>query len=273
MPRNRCSEVSDIDAHRFLSPRIERHASLVSTNDEAMRRAREGHGGGVWIVADEQTGGRGRHGRPWTSPPGNLHASLLLIDPVPVAQTPELGFVAGLALACALRETLDGDARVKIKWPNDMLFEGAKLSGLMLEGSTLADGRFAVIIGIGVNCTHHPAGLSYPATSLAKIAGRPVGTAEVLARLVNQMSHWLGLYGMGRNFALIRQQWLGMAAGIGEPIIVDIGTRKVAGSFTSIDGRGRLIVETPDGPSLIEAGDVFLPGASPAVPSTENPEL
>ena len=273
MPPSRCSEVRDIDAQRFLIPRIERHASLVSTNDEAMRRAREGHGGGVWIVADEQTGGRGRHGRPWTSPPGNLHTSLLLINPVPVAQTPELGFVAGIALAHALRDTLGGDARIKIKWPNDMLFDGAKISGLMLEGSVLADGNFAVVIGMGVNCAHYPASLAYPATSLQEIAGRPVGTAEVLARLVNQMSHWLGLYGMGRNFVLIRQQWLGMAAGIGEPIIVDIGTRKVAGSFTSIDGRGRLIVETPDGPSLIEAGDVFLPGASPAVPSTENSEL
>ena len=272
MPPNRCFDVTDFDAHHFLRPRIERHASLVSTNDEAMRRAREGHGGGVWIVADEQTGGRGRHARPWNSPPGNLHASLLLINPTPVAQTPELGFVAGVALAHALRQTLCGENRINIKWPNDMLFEGAKVSGLMLEGSTLADGRFAVVIGIGVNCAHHPANLAYAATSLAQIEGHPVSTAEVLARLVNQMSHWLGLYGAGRNFALIREQWLGMAAGLGAPIIVDIGGRKVAGSFTSIDGRGRLIVETPDGPSFVEAGDVFLPGAGPALPSPQIPQ-
>ena len=252
--------MSDFDASSFLTPRIERHQSLVSTNDEAMRRAREGHDGGVWIIADEQTGGRGRHGRPWTSPPGNLHASLLLINPVAVAQTPELGFVAGVALASALRDCLGGDDRLKIKWPNDMLHDGAKLAGLMLEGSTLADGRFAVVIGIGVNCASHPGDLAYPATSLSQIAGTGIGAAEILARLVNQMNHWLGLYGKGRNFALIRQQWLALAAGLGSMIMVDIGGRKVAGCFNSIDPRGRLILETPDGHSFIEAGDVFLPG-------------
>ena len=88
-----------IDANAFLAPRIERHASLGSTNDEAMRLAKDGHPGNVWVVADEQTGGRGRQGRVWSSPRGNLYASLLLVDPAPVARMPELGFVAGVALA------------------------------------------------------------------------------------------------------------------------------------------------------------------------------
>ena len=92
-----------LHAAQFLKPTIERHKSLVSTNDEAMRLARDGHPGGVWVTADEQTGGRGRNGRVWNSPPGNLHASLLLIDPAPVAQSPELGFVSGVALANARR--------------------------------------------------------------------------------------------------------------------------------------------------------------------------
>ena len=223
-----------------------------------MRRAREGHGGGVWITADEQTGGRGRTGRVWHSPPGNLHASLLLVDPCPVAQTPELGFVAGVALAQALREALGGDDRLKIKWPNDMLFEGAKLSGLMLEGAQLADGRFAVVIGIGVNCIAHPENLAYPAASLAKIASRPIPAAEVLARLANRMNHWLGLYAAGRNFALIRQHWLDLAAGVGKAIEIVQGNHHVQGIFSTIDDFGRLVVATPDGPETIAAGDVFL---------------
>ena len=250
-----------IDAASFLAPRIIRHASLVSTNDEAMRLAREGHGGGVWVVADEQTGGRGRHGRAWSSPPGNLHASLLLIDPAPVVRAPELGFVAGVALAQALRETLDTLA-VKIKWPNDMVVEGAKLSGLMLEGSTLADGRFACIIGFGVNCASHPAGLSYPATHLDAIAGRGIAPGEVLARLSRNMGHWLGLYQRGGNFALVRETWLSMAAGLGGPLRVRTASAALDGIFRTIDEKGRLVL-VHDGATIhVEAGDVFLPSVS-----------
>ncbi len=235
-----------------------------------MRRAREGHGGGVWIIADEQTGGRGRTGRHWHSPPGNLHASLLLVDPCPQAQTPELGFVAGVALAHALREALGGDGRLKIKWPNDMLFDGAKLSGLMLEGSQLPDGRFALVIGIGVNCIAHPENLAYPATSLAKIAARPIPAAEILARLAKSLNHWLGLYAGGRNFALIRQNWLEMAAGLGQPIEIALGSHYVRGIFSTIDDFGRLVVATPDGTQTVAAGDVFLKPPLPPGSFSEN---
>ena len=247
-----------LDASRFLAPKIEHHISLASTNDEAMRHARQGHPGGIWITADEQTGGRGRTGRTWHSPPGNLHASLLLIDPCPVGQTPELGFVAGVALAQALRAALGGDEQLKIKWPNDMLHGGAKLSGLMLEGTQLASGRFAVVIGIGVNCLHHPGNLAYPATSLARITGHDVPAAEILARLASSMNFWLGHYAQGRNFAQIRTNWLAMAAGIGEPIEIATGGHHVQGVFSTIDEFGRLIVATPDGTRTLAAGDVFL---------------
>ena len=247
-----------LDAASFLAPKIEHHRSIGSTNDEAMRRAREGHGGGLWVSADEQTGGRGRNGRVWSSPPGNLYASLLLINPAPVPRLPELGFVAGVALACALREALGGDRRLQIKWPNDMLFEGAKLAGLMLEGTQLPDSRFACVIGMGVNCATYPENLAYPATSLSEIAGRNVPAPEILARLASAMNHWLGLYAQGRNFAAIRRQWLEMAAGLDRPIEISQGDSHISGIFSTIDALGRLIILTSDGPQTIAAGDVFL---------------
>ena len=253
-----------IDAAAFLAPRIIRHACLASTNDEAMRLAREGHGGGVWVVADEQSGGRGRHGRSWASPPGNLYASLLLLDPAPVARTPELGFVAGVALAQALRETARTDA-IQIKWPNDMVFAGAKLSGLMLEGAQLPNSRFATVIGFGVNCASHPDDLAYPATHLDAIAGRRIAPGEVLARLARNMDRWLGLYQRGSNFALVRETWLSMAAGLGGPLQVRTAAATLQGDFQTIDEKGRLVLVREGATIHVEAGDVFLPSVSPVL--------
>lgn len=225
-----------------------------------MRLAHTGHSGDVWVVADEQTGGRGRNGRVWASPSGNLHASLLLINPAPISRSPELGFVAGVALATTLRETLDGDERLKIKWPNDMMYDGTKLSGLMLEGAQLQNGRFACVIGIGVNCTTAASGLAYATTSLSDIVARPVIAADIFSRLAANMNHWLARYDQGRNFAHVRTCWLQMAAGLNQPIVIANGERHITGTFATIDAIGRLILTTPDGPQTVAAGDVFLTG-------------
>ena len=253
-----------IDASTFLAPRIERHASLGSTNDEAMRLARGGHAGNVWVVADEQTGGRGRQGRVWFSPKGNLYASLLLVDPAPVARMPELGFVAGVALAQAIRATLGGSDGVEIKWPNDMVAHGAKLAGLMLEGAGLADGRFACVIGFGVNCASHPdgpgrpGGLPYQAQHLDALAGRAISPAEILARLSFKMTEWLGLYNRSDNFAAVRETWLSLAAGLGGPLRVRAAGGDLHGIFQTIDASGRLVLAKDGTTTHVDAGDVFL---------------
>ena len=121
-------------------------------------RARSGDPGRLWIVASTQTKGRGRHGRVWSSPPGNLHASLLLIDPAPRHKVAELGFAVGVAALLGLREILTKDQSLAIKWPNDLLYGGAKLAGILLESAVLPDGRLACVAGIGVNCGWHPCG-------------------------------------------------------------------------------------------------------------------
>lgn len=247
---------------RAGSIRVERFTTLGSTNDEAMARARAGEPGPLFIVAESQTGGRGRHGRVWTSPPGNLYASLILTDPSTIAVAPQLGFVAGVALAIALRDLLDGDERLRLKWPNDVLFAGAKLAGLLLESTTTPQGRLVCVIGFGVNCRSHPNDLSYPATNLGAVAGRSVAPEDVLAALGPSFDAQLSCWDRGAGFATLRSAWLAFAAGLGDTITVQSFSRTVTGTFSSLDPTGRLLVETAEGRVAIDAGDLFLHGAT-----------
>jgi BirA family transcriptional regulator, biotin operon repressor / biotin---[acetyl-CoA-carboxylase] ligase len=238
--------------------RLTHHAELGSTNDEALSIAAAGDAGRLWIVADEQTKGRGRHGRQWSSPPGNLYASLLLIDPAPAHKAPELGFVAGVALFHALRGVLGSDPLLCIKWPNDILYAGAKLAGILLESTQLKGGGLACVIGIGVNCCSHPAPALYPATDLAEIGTLLSHREDVLLRLSECFVHWLGVWDQGRNFDAIRAAWLNHAGGIGMRISVSTPSGPRDGIFETIDANGRLILNV-DGEMLnLEAGDVFL---------------
>jgi BirA family biotin operon repressor/biotin-[acetyl-CoA-carboxylase] ligase len=233
--------------------------SVGSTNEEAMRLARDGDPGRLWLVAREQLQGRGRRGRSWSSPPGNLYASLLLIDAAPSEHLPELGFVAGVALVRALRDILGNDPRLGLKWPNDILFDGAKLSGILLESSVLPGGRTACVAGFGVNCRSHPATLPYAATDLATIGTILDAPEDVLSRLSDAMARSLETWATSGGFAEIRAQWLKSALGLGEPIRIALGTTHLSGVFESIDSRGRLILRQGTNTRAIEAGDVFLP--------------
>ncbi|MBV1706719.1 MAG: biotin--[acetyl-CoA-carboxylase] ligase [Hyphomicrobiales bacterium] len=252
---------------------IEHHQRLGSTNDEALRRAREGARGPLFIIADEQFAGRGRHGKVWQAPPGNLNISLLLTNPAPVAQLPELGFVAGVAVHGALCETLR-DAQVtaalKIKWPNDIVHHGAKLSGLMLEAHQVQHGVQACIIGIGINCRAIPDGLPYGATHLAALAGRAVEAAEVAPHLIAALGREIALHGGGAGFAGIRQRWLARAAGLGTMVSVDTGSARRSGIFQTIDMHGRLVLVMDGVEARFDAGDVFLnPSANTATSRKE----
>src|SRR5262249_7355107 len=137
--------------------------TVGSTNAEALALARAGECGPLWLTAQQQTAGRGRRGRIWVSEPGNLFASLLLADPSPPARAPELSFVAALAVHDATATLLPGAAsRLALKWPNDVLIDGKKFCGILVEGEGAA-----VVVGIGVNCMHHPVQAAFPATDLA----------------------------------------------------------------------------------------------------------
>ena len=249
--------------------RVERHASVGSTNDEARCRALAGDRGRLWVVAGEQTQGRGRLGRQWSSPSGNLYASALLVDPAPTALAAQLGFVAGIALRGAVADL--GARDVRLKWPNDLVCRGAKLAGLLVEGVALGQGRLACIVGIGVNCASAPTGLAYPTTTLQIALGRPVMPEELFAALAPRFDEALRLWSAGAGFAGVRAAWLEQAAGLGGPIRIAGAGQPREGLFETLDARGRLVLRAPDGLETIESGDlIFLQpreGASSPIPS------
>lgn len=250
--------------------RLDVHDEIGSTNDEAKRRAEMGDAGPLWIVARRQTKGRGRLGRSWSSLDGNLHASLLLSGFGSPAVAPQLGFVAGLATIAALIETTGAPHRLALKWPNDVLLDGGKLAGILLEGVQPAapDAGFACVIGIGVNCAASPDDLPYPATDLSRLASAP-SVGALFACLSDKMEETLRLWAGGAGFPALRERWLAHAAGLGTRIEARLGRETVAGRFETIDADGRLILSTDSGRRTIEAADIFLPALSAARPEPE----
>jgi BirA family transcriptional regulator, biotin operon repressor / biotin---[acetyl-CoA-carboxylase] ligase len=260
-------------AARAAGYRLVAFPEVGSTNAEALNAARGGDPGKAWFATSHQTAGRGRRGRAWVTPSGNLAASLLLVVDFDPGTAASLGFVAGLALdealrdvapALAVRIAMDGiepgqggeGDRLRLKWPNDLLFDGAKLAGILLEGEMLPDGRFAVVIGIGVNVVEAPQGLPYPAVALNQL-GAPVDAAGLFLALSDAWASVERIWAGGRGFAAIRRLWLERAAGIGESVAVRLGDRVVSGIFETIDETGRLVVRLPDGQSrTIAAGEV-----------------
>jgi BirA family biotin operon repressor/biotin-[acetyl-CoA-carboxylase] ligase len=234
--------------------RLVAHEVLGSTNAEALRLARQGECGPLWVVADRQTAGRGRRGRTWISPPGNLHASLLLTAAAPVEHWPELSFVAALAVHDAVVEVApDLKTRLAIKWPNDLVLAGAKFAGILIEGE-----NGAVAVGIGVNCADHPAGMDYPATDLAA-TGAPVSPTALFGALSVKMIGRIAQWNGGEGFSTIRTDWLARAAGLGEEVRVRLADRDLTGRFEAIDPAGGLVLRLPTGKTTtIAAGDVFM---------------
>jgi BirA family transcriptional regulator, biotin operon repressor / biotin---[acetyl-CoA-carboxylase] ligase len=236
--------------------RVVRFGAIDSTNEEARRRALAGDAGRVWIVADEQTAGRGRRGRVWISPIGNLHASALVIDPCPPAVAAQLGFVAGVALARAARDL--GAIDVGLKWPNDLISRGAKSAGILVEGVGLGGGRAAYAVGVGVNCAHAPEGLGYATSCLTQEAGRAIGRDELFERLMERFDEGLVAWRAGQAFDRIRAAWLDCAIGLGERIAIQNDAGNRVGVFEGIDTAGRLLMRSEHGLESIEAADLWL---------------
>lgn len=249
--------------------RLEAFEVSGSTNAIALERAREGNSGPLWLVTTRQEGGRGRRGRPWAWVDGNLAATLLRVE-TELRQAATLGFVAGLALGQAL-DALAPDAgisigmdgasgpnapRFELKWPNDVLCSNAKLSGILLESSVLPDGRYALAIGIGVNVVAHPAGLPYPATSLAAL-GFKIDAETLFLALSDAWTRLDRIWAGGRGIAEIRRLWLARAAGLGSEVAVNIDGNIVRGVFETIDEDCRFVIRDDKGGTVaIAAGDV-----------------
>ncbi len=234
-----------------------------STNADVMALAQHGAAEGLWLRADRQTAGRGRQGRAWKSPSGNLYASTLVRVRPGDPQAATLALVAAVALDETVRvfapdlslplETNGGRGTLAIKWPNDLLIDGAKLTGILLERS--AD---AVVIGMGVNLAHHPEALDRPTTSLAA-HGITVAPAPFVETLAEIFARWLSRW-RSEGLAPIRARWIERAHPKGTALSARTGDGTVVdGLFDGLDDHGALILRLAGGGRhVMHAGDVFL---------------
>lgn len=231
-------------------------ARIDSTNDEAKRRAAAGAVEGTLVWAEEQSAGRGRRGREWVSPPGNLYLSLVLRPRCRAAQAAQLGFVAALAVAEACARFLPPGAAPSCKWPNDVLIDGRKVAGLLLKSSADAQGALDwLVLGIGVNLATHPEATEYPATSLAA-SGAAVAPAAMLPILATLLRDGYDTW-RGQGFAPVRAAWLARAHGLGAPIRVRLPAAELGGRFAGLDEAGMLLLDGAGGRRTIAAAEVF----------------
>ncbi|OLP58766.1 biotin--[acetyl-CoA-carboxylase] ligase [Xaviernesmea oryzae] len=244
--------MAELDRFRHLA-----FDEIPSTNSEALAAARAGDPGHLWITARRQSAGRGRRGRAWTSVDGNLYASLLLIEPAPLLALQSLPLVAALAAHEAVASALPLGIEARIKWPNDILIEGRKAVGILLESEELPDGRRAVVAGIGINVAQAPDHGLYPVTSIRELGGT-LSADEVFAHLYRSMAAGLSLWNRGEGLRAIVAAWRSRAAGIGERITVNLPNGSLSGTFENIDEEGQLVLRDDGGAHrLISAGDVF----------------
>ncbi len=235
-------------ASRFT---VRHYDSIGSTNDEVRRLAKEGAPHGTVVHADEQTAGRGRLMRSWFSPPGNLYMSILLRPDMPAPRMAELSFVASLAVAETVEALLPKRLRPVLKWPNDVLVDDAKISGILLE----MEGD-AAILGIGLNVLEAPSNARYKTTTLVASGGiASVDTARDI--LLERLGKFLDLW-QQEGFAAVRAAWLDRSFALGAPLRVSTAGAMHEGRFAGLDETGALLLETSGGVNRVLAGDISI---------------
>jgi BirA family biotin operon repressor/biotin-[acetyl-CoA-carboxylase] ligase len=235
---------------------LKEFAELDSTNEEAKRLAASGVPAPVWIRADTQTAGRGRRGRAWETARGNLAATLLLRPNRPAAECAQLSFVAAIATADAMAR-FAARARIEVKWPNDVLADGRKLAGILLESASSGREPFWLAIGIGINLAHFPEGVEFPAISLAALGQPAPSPTDALLELAGYFAKWYDIWARD-GFAPIREAWLARAARLGMRIHARLQEKELSGVFEGIDETGALLLREGQGQTrAIAAGEVF----------------
>ena len=237
--------------------------TVDSTNAEARRRAEAGETGPLWIAATQQTAGRGRRGRAWSTGEGNLAATLLTATDRAPGEAAGVSFVAALAahdLACAYAP----EGLAALKWPNDVLLAGAKLSGILVESGARADGGLWLAVGIGVNLASAPTEVERPATALAHHLradhATPPSPQEALTVLAEAFQRWSNLWDEA-GLVPILDAWRARAAGLSGPCHVRLAAETLDGTAEGLDSDGALRLRLADGElRRIVAGDVFLGG-------------
>ena len=223
--------------------------TVGSTNDEAAQRADAGAPEGTVVWSREQTGGRGRRGRHWASPVGNLYTSTILRPDCPAQRAAELGFAAALAVA----DIVPAGREVRVKWPNDVLVDGGKIAGILLESAIGQTGQVQhVVAGIGVNVGFAPQlpEMRYPGSAL----GGSVEAAleKLAAALAARLAEW-----RREGFETVRAAWLAKAGPLGTEVDVRLGEGLVRGRFAGLDREGALLLDTAMGPRKIVSGELL----------------
>ena len=244
----------------MAAPQIEVHDALDSTNAEARRRAESGEAGPLWIMALTQTAGRGRRGRAWETAHGNLAATLLFTTVLPPAEAAQVSFVAALA-AADLADHYVGVGTAALKWPNDLMIDGRKAAGILVESGTRGDGALWLAVGMGVNHAHAPINLERPAIAFSdRLATPPPQPLEALGVLAESFEKWRNLWSES-GFAPIARAWSARAYGLGQACEARLPNQTHRGIAEGLEDDGALRLRLADGAVLrITAGDVYFGG-------------
>ncbi len=249
----------------MITPVVE-FATIDSTNSEAQRRVAAGERGPLWIRADRQLTGRGRSGRVWSSPPGNFSATYVFTPGCPLEHLHQLSFVVSLAAHDTIAHHLASAAEIahcSLKWPNDVLIEGAKVGGILVESSVVGCEAVAMI-GCGLNIAVRPPVDGRDVTALADHGACPT-PAAFLAHLDRELQLWLGRWRRCEGFAVIRDAWLDRAHPIGASLVVNASGDEATGAFHGLAEDGALLLAATDGTvQRFHFGDVALGGSATA---------
>jgi len=235
--------------------RIKHLQETMSTNEDVKIAAVSGEDEGFAVLAARQTAGKGRQGKQWISPEGNMYLSFLLRPNCPMVDVGFYAFVTALAVCDAVLEFVP-NADIQLKWPNDVLVDGKKISGILLESSPAPNGVVEwLVIGAGINVKHSPSTASYPTTSLAEAGKQVVSVQQVVESFLRHFDYWRQALSE-KGFVAIRSAWLEKAKK--GPLGVHLADKTLFGEFEDLDENGKLILKLADGSKhSIAAGDIF----------------
>ncbi|MCA3288050.1 MAG: biotin--[acetyl-CoA-carboxylase] ligase [Roseomonas sp.] len=237
--------------------RLECHKVLESTSSLVKQRAEAGEAEGLAIQALRQSAGRGRQGRGWDSPAGNLYLSVLLRPEVPLRDAPQWSFVAAVALAETLNAFLPEAATPKLKWPNDLLLQGAKAAGILVEtGIAPSHALDWICVGIGVNIMSKPSLPDRHTACLAEYLAAPPAPEALTQSLLESLAHWHGIM-LQQGFAPIREAWLLHAPAMGAAISLKRDGGLLEGAFAGLSPEGGLLLAKDNQVQLILAGEIM----------------
>jgi len=238
---------------------LRRFGEVGSTMDEARALAEAGAGEGTVVWALRQTAGRGRQGRRWVSPAGNCYSTIVLRPACAAAEAARLSFLVSIAVAEAVTLAVDPGRQVRVacKWPNDVLADGRKIAGILLESR---GGQGAAVdwllAGVGINVAAFPADTPYPACAVRELGGA-VDAGGMLELYLGRLAAWLEVW-RREGFAPVRRAWLERAWGLGDRIEVRLANGELRGIFEGLDESGALILGLDEGGQRhVTAGDVY----------------